>query len=100
MTLRFHGDCSDSFQTAFTDALSVNAQLADNPFAKRVSHGPKTLNTYRTLTPLSWALVVVFIIYHSIRTPDDVPNGIKIPEQTDLNPTPFSQTKTITGIYW
>lgn len=88
------------FQAAFADGLFRYSQSADNPFAKRTSHGPKTLNTYRALTPLSWALVVVFIIYYSIRIPYDVPHGTTVGKQTDLNPTPFTQSKIVTGIYW
>ncbi|KMP06888.1 hypothetical protein DIZ76_014111 [Coccidioides immitis] len=71
-----------------------------NPFSRRSSHGPKTVNTYRVLTPLSWLLVVVFGIYYSVRGPDDVPSGSTIGNQAEINPTPFSQTKTITIIYW
>ncbi|EEP77795.1 conserved hypothetical protein [Uncinocarpus reesii 1704] len=71
-----------------------------NPFARRTSHGPKAINAYRALTPLSWLLVVVFGIYYSVRRPDDDHHGSTIGKQAEINPTPFSQTKTITTIYW
>ncbi|WEW59361.1 hypothetical protein PRK78_004831 [Emydomyces testavorans] len=74
--------------------------LLDNPFARRASHSRTALLTYRALTPLSWLLVVVFGIYYSMHRPDDVHKGSTIGKQADINPTPFSQTKTITIIYW
>jgi hypothetical protein len=36
------------------------------------------LYTYRVLVPLTWALVVVVGIYHSVHSPDDIKKGKKI----------------------
>lgn len=46
-----------------------------NPFAKRETHPPHALNTYRVLVPLTWALVVVVGVYYSICAPTDVKHG-------------------------
>lgn len=72
----------------------------DNPFSRRTSHSAKTVLVYRVLAPLSWLLVVIFGIYYSFHRPDDVHHGATIGKQAKLNPTPFSQTKPITAIYW
>ncbi|KAK2773556.1 hypothetical protein FQN52_004535 [Onygenales sp. PD_12] len=71
-----------------------------NPFAKRESYGNNAITAYRVLTPVSWLLVVVFGIYYSVHRPDDVSNGATVWEQTKLNPTPFSQSTIVTGIFW
>lgn len=71
-----------------------------NPFAKRESHGALSLNVYRVLTPLSWALVVVFGIYYSIRAPADVKHGHRLWKQADKHETLFSQNVVVTAIYW
>ncbi|KAL1953119.1 hypothetical protein VTO42DRAFT_3578 [Malbranchea cinnamomea] len=71
-----------------------------NPFARQESHGPKTLAAYRTLAPLSWLAVVVFGIYYSFHSPNDVSHGSTVGKQADANPTLFSQNTIITLIYW
>jgi hypothetical protein len=71
-----------------------------NPFARRETHSASSLNTYRVLVPLTWALVVVVGIYYSVHSPDDVKKGKKIWKQANKRNTPFSQNTTLTGIYW
>jgi hypothetical protein len=71
-----------------------------NPFARRETHSAQTLNAYRILVPLTWALVVIVGIYYSIHSPDDVKKSKKIWKQADKHKTPFSQNTTVTGIYW
>lgn len=64
-----------------------------NPFGRRASYGRKAIIAYRTLTPISWLLVVVIGIFYSI------PHS-RTGLPADHNPSPFSQTKTITALYW
>ncbi|KAJ5309091.1 hypothetical protein PENANT_c020G03767 [Penicillium antarcticum] len=71
-----------------------------NPFARRETHSASSLNTYRVLVPLTWALVVVVGIYYSVHSPDDVKKSKKIWKQANKRNTPFSQNTTLTGIYW
>ncbi|KAK2760324.1 hypothetical protein FQN54_002392 [Arachnomyces sp. PD_36] len=71
-----------------------------NPFAKREAHGSNTVLAYRILTPLSWILVLVIAIFYSARTPDDVSNGLPLWQQIGAHPTPFTQNRVITAIYW
>ncbi|KAL1996356.1 hypothetical protein VTN49DRAFT_121 [Thermomyces lanuginosus] len=71
-----------------------------NPFVKRESFSPRTLVTYQALSILSWALVVVFGIYYSIKTPDDVKHAHLIWRQAERFDTPFSQNIYLTGIFW
>lgn len=71
-----------------------------NPFARRETHSPHALNSYRVLVPLTWALVVVVGIYYSIHSPDDVKHGHKIWKNAKKHTTAFSQDTTVTGIYW
>lgn len=71
-----------------------------NPFVKRESHSQNAVTTYRILVPLSWALVVVAGIYYSFQEPNDVEDGHKIPKQANRHITAFSQSTTVTGLYW
>ena len=71
-----------------------------NPFSRRDTHRAHALNTYRVLVPLTWALLVIFGIYYSLHSPDDVKKGKKLWKNAKKHPTPFSQNATITGIYW
>ncbi|EEH04560.1 conserved hypothetical protein [Histoplasma capsulatum var. duboisii H88] len=71
-----------------------------NPFSKRETYSKNAITAYRVLTPISWLLVVVFGIFYSIHRPDDVPNGFTVWEQTHRNPTPFSQSSVVTGVFW
>ncbi|KAF4762280.1 hypothetical protein N7455_000655 [Penicillium solitum] len=71
-----------------------------NPFARRETHSANSLNTYRVLVPLTWALVVVIGIYHSVHSPDDTKKGKKIWKQANKHNTPFSQNTTVTGVFW
>ncbi|KAJ5143011.1 uncharacterized protein N7515_001798 [Penicillium bovifimosum] len=71
-----------------------------NPFARRETHSAGALNTYRVLVPLTWLLVVVVGIYHSVHSPDDVKKGKKLWRQGDKHNTPFSQNTTVTGVFW
>lgn len=74
--------------------------MAFNPFARRETHSANSLNTYRVLVPLTWALVVVVGIYHSVHSPDDTKKGKKLWKQGDKHNTPFSQNTTVTGVFW
>lgn len=71
-----------------------------NPFARRDSHGRKTLFAYRALGPLSWLVVVVSSLYYTIAQPDRFFNESPVGSQMDINPTLFSQSAVVTGIYW
>ncbi|KAJ5108853.1 hypothetical protein N7456_005528 [Penicillium angulare] len=71
-----------------------------NPFARRETHNAHALNSYRVLVPLTWALVVVTGVYYSIHSPDDTKHSKKIFKQVKRHPTPFTQNKTVTEIYW
>lgn len=71
-----------------------------NPFARRETHSANSLNTYRVLVPLTWALVVVVGIYHSLHSPDDTKKGKKLWKQANKHNTPFSQNTTVTGAFW
>ncbi|KAK2739592.1 hypothetical protein FQN57_006554 [Myotisia sp. PD_48] len=66
-----------------------------NVFARRSSYGPRYLLSYRILTSVSWLLVVISGIYYKVHHPEGEPRN-----RLDSHPTPFSQTKIITGIYW
>ncbi|KAI1988138.1 hypothetical protein LOZ53_004054 [Ophidiomyces ophidiicola] len=80
--------------------MALNSIPLDNPFTRRTTHSRNTLLAYRALAPLSWLLVVIFGIYYSLKRPHEGHNGSTIGGQADLNPTPFSQTKIVTIIYW
>ncbi|PGG96974.1 hypothetical protein AJ79_09381 [Helicocarpus griseus UAMH5409] len=71
-----------------------------NPFARQETYGANAITAYRVLTPISWLLVVVFGIYYSIHRPDDVSHGHTVWKQANRNPTPFSQSSIVTGIFW
>ncbi|KAB8245870.1 hypothetical protein F9C07_13396 [Aspergillus flavus] len=71
-----------------------------NPFSRQESHGSYSLGSYRLLVPLSWLLVVVVGIYYTIHAPADVKHGHGIFNQANHHITPFSQSTTVTGIYW
>ncbi|KAJ5734287.1 hypothetical protein N7493_003073 [Penicillium malachiteum] len=71
-----------------------------NPFARRETHNAHALNLYRIFVPLTWALVVIVGIYYSINSPDDTKHSKKIWKQIKTHPTPFTQNKTVTEIYW
>jgi hypothetical protein len=72
----------------------------DNPFARRETHGRYALSTYRVLVPITWLLVVIFGVYYTLHSPDDVKHGRKIFKQGHVYTTPFSLNTTITEIYW
>ncbi|CAL5869423.1 uncharacterized protein PFLUO_LOCUS3652 [Penicillium psychrofluorescens] len=71
-----------------------------NPFARRETHSSSALTTYRVLTIVSWALVVIVGIYYSLHSPDDVKHSHNIWKQARKHTTPFSQNTVVTGIYW
>ncbi|EAL84567.1 hypothetical protein KXW98_003290 [Aspergillus fumigatus] len=71
-----------------------------NPFARRETHGRYALSTYRVLVPITWLLVVIFGVYYTLHSPDDVKHGRKIFKQGHVYTTPFSLNTTITEIYW
>lgn len=74
--------------------------IPDNPFVKRESFSPRTLVAYQLLSVISWAVVVVFGIYYSVKTPDDVKHAHLIWRQAERFDTPFSQNIYLTGIFW
>lgn len=71
-----------------------------NPFARRETHHANALTTYRVLVPLTWALVVIAGVYYSLHSPDDTKKSKKIWKQVNKHPTPFTQNKTVTEVYW
>lgn len=73
---------------------------AYNPFARRESHSPASLNSYRVLAPLSWALVIVFGIFYSIHKPADVSNSWTLWSQFERRSTAFSVNIVVLAIYW
>ncbi|PGH00194.1 hypothetical protein AJ80_09202 [Polytolypa hystricis UAMH7299] len=78
----------------------ANRVHAYSPFVRRETYGRNAIVAYRVLAPISWLLVVVFGIYYSAHRPGDVPDGRRVWEQVQLNPTPFSQSTVVTGIFW
>ncbi|MCJ1303342.1 hypothetical protein MMC08_006151 [Hypocenomyce scalaris] len=73
-----------------------------NPFAGRESHDRRSLIVYKTLTILSWLLVLVLSIYYSFHAPSDgkKSHNHKIWEQNKHHRTPFSLNPFITDVYW
>lgn len=87
-------------QRSFSHLLFTLSMALFNPFARRDTHSASSLNTYRVLVPLSWALVVIVGLYYSIHSPDDTKKSKKIWKQANKHNTPFSQNTTVTGVYW
>jgi len=72
-----------------------------NPFAKRDSHGPNTVLTYKFLTVLSWLLAVVVTCYYTSERPHDGPrHRSRIWDQNSLHPTAFTMNHVIVSLYW
>lgn len=76
-----------------------------NPFARRESHTRESLLAYKILTILSWLVVLVFGVLHTLQAPDDGSSTGKharrtIWGQNRAHPTPFSLNEIITNIYW
>ncbi|KAL2826368.1 DUF1774-domain-containing protein [Aspergillus pseudoustus] len=71
-----------------------------NPFTRREEHARSVLTTYRILSVLSYALIVIFGIYYSVRHPHDISNGHTIWNQFRRRITPFSVDVIVSEIYW
>lgn len=73
-----------------------------NPFAKRESHGSRSLIAYKTLTILSWLLVLVLSVIYSFDSPSDgkKSHNHTIWGQNKHNRTPFSLNPFIADVYW
>lgn len=88
----------DIFRPLYDKNITTN--ITDNPFARRDTHTTSALNTYRTLVPITWALVVIVGIYYTIHSPHDVKHGHRLFKQAKKHDTPFSQNIYVTGVYW
>ncbi|SLM40772.1 Protein of unknown function DUF1774, fungi [Lasallia pustulata] len=75
---------------------------AVNPFAKRESHDNRSLIIYKTLTILSWLLVLVLSVIYSFDAPSDgrKSHNHTIWGQNKHHRTPFSLNPFITDVYW
>ncbi|KAL4803959.1 hypothetical protein BDV18DRAFT_143572 [Aspergillus unguis] len=71
-----------------------------NPFARRESHSAQALIAYRALAVASWALVVIFGIFYSIRGPADTSRGRTIWHQLGRSYTEFTVDVVVVEIYW
>ncbi|KAL2255623.1 hypothetical protein VTK26DRAFT_2997 [Humicola hyalothermophila] len=72
-----------------------------NPFARRESHSPSSVTTYKVLTVLSWLLSAVVTIYYAVEPPRDgrYHRGTIWHQNHDYH-TGFSLNPVITSIYW
>ncbi|MCJ1455792.1 hypothetical protein MMC28_006148 [Mycoblastus sanguinarius] len=68
-----------------------------NPFAKRSSHNKRSLLVYKTLTILTWLLVLAVGIFFTFKAPI---NGKTIWDQNKAHPTAFALDPMTTSIYW
>ena len=74
---------------------------ADNPFAKRESHGGTSITTYKVFTFLTWLLSIVATCWYTFHAPRDGHHARKtIWQQNSSYDTAFSLNSTITSIYW
>jgi len=73
-----------------------------NPFAKRESHAPQAIWTYKILTILSWLLLVVTTFYYTFHAPKDDRKHWRhtIWDVNRIYATPFALNIVITSIYW
>jgi hypothetical protein len=72
-----------------------------NPFARRESHSPGSVVTYKVLTLLTWLLSVVASVYYTYETPKDgVYHRRNIWDQNYAHCSGFTQNYLITSIYW
>ncbi|KAH8593507.1 hypothetical protein B0O99DRAFT_627372 [Bisporella sp. PMI_857] len=74
-----------------------------NPFARRESHSERSIWAYKTLTTLSWLLVLITSIYYTFAVPEDA--GHKHWHHTiwgvnSARITPFSLNALIASLYW
>ncbi len=88
----------------YSPARSFPANLSTlvNPFAKRDSHTPTSIITYKVLTIVTWLLSLIVTVYYSMHSADDI--GIThrrtIWEQNYRFYSGFTQNSIITSIYW
>jgi len=73
-----------------------------NPFSHRDSHTREALITYKVVSVVSWALVVITSIWYTFNAPhDDVKSWRhSIWKHNTLHPTPFAMNALITSLYW
>ncbi|KAK7721337.1 hypothetical protein SLS64_001633 [Diaporthe eres] len=72
-----------------------------NPFAKRESHPPAAVITYKVLTILTWLLSVIVSVYYSVRSPaDDIKHGRTIEGQNYLHWSGFTLNFVLVGYVW
>jgi len=72
-----------------------------NPFAKRDTHSPNAVITYKVLTLVSWLVAVISTIYYSLEAPHDgVYAHHTIWGVNRLHHSGFSLNPVIVSIYW
>lgn len=72
-----------------------------NPFAKRESHPPAAVITYKVLTILTWLLSVIVSVYYSARSPaDDIKHGRTIEGQNYLHWSGFTLNFVLVYVYF
>ncbi|KAK4240899.1 hypothetical protein C8A03DRAFT_41630 [Achaetomium macrosporum] len=72
-----------------------------NPFARRDSHSPNSVITYKVLTLLTWLLSVIVTVYYDIEPPHDGKyHGGTIWHQNYHHYSGFTLNSVITSIYW
>lgn len=78
-------------------SVRLTAAAIVNPFAKKESHSPKTIVTYKVLTILSWLLAVIPSIYYSVESPSN--KLFTIPGQLYVNPSGFTLNWPLVAFY-
>jgi len=74
-----------------------------NPFARRESHSARSIWAYKTLTTLSWLLVLITSIYYTFAVPEHAKHKHWHHTIWDVNSariTPFSLNALIASLYW
>ncbi|KAJ9136440.1 ATP synthase f0 [Pleurostoma richardsiae] len=72
-----------------------------NPFAKRDTHSPNAVITYKILSILTWLLSVVVTVYYTFERPEDGhTKKRRIWEQNHRYPSGFTLNSIIVDIYW
>ncbi|TQS32656.1 hypothetical protein Golomagni_07023 [Golovinomyces magnicellulatus] len=72
-----------------------------NPFSRRESHSPATINTYKVLTALTWLLSVVVSIYDTVQPPREAGiHRILFWSQNYLYPSAFTMNHVMGSIFW
>jgi len=72
-----------------------------NPFARRDSHSPAAVVTYKILTIVTWLLSVIVSVYYTLHKPHDGPYARgTIWHQNWHHPTGFTLDRTMSEVYW